>query len=254
MVLTGTFLVVCVAIILVALGINGLPSPPAVTTKNLPRIPWKWAFRLVNTVKKSNDTYSYLGWDTATESMWIRQGLQQEIGFLTREGGKVKPIRGLPKNADYAIFPGDPNYPFIAFSIDSEGSELYDLYVYDRKKKSSQLLVADAGRVYLGPFSPDQSWYAYASTHHTGSSSSVSLIDPHDPSTDHVVSPEKGDFIPATFSPSGRYLTLVNMLSFGAKRLFIHDIKLGQTKLLAAQVGDSTYMDNPRSGVLVLVR
>jgi dipeptidyl aminopeptidase/acylaminoacyl peptidase len=246
MVRIGISLLVCLVVIILVLGIYGVPAPPSVTTKNLPRIPWNWAFRLVKTVQQSSDSYSYLGWDVATRSMWIREGLKQEIGFLSGPGSDIKPVKGLPKNVNYAIFPHDPDYPFITFYSDKEGGELYDLYAYDHKNKSNQLLVADAGRVYLGPFSPDRRWYSYASTRHDGSSFSVSLIDPADPSTDHLVYDGEGDFIPATFSASGRYLIMINWLSFGDTRLFLHDIESGQTQLLAPQIGDSTYIDNPR--------
>ena len=233
---TGTILLVIV----------GIPTPPAITTENVGRIPWKWVWRLGSTVQQFSTTTKFQAWVPYGRQMIISTGTNQKIHRLQAPGASPEIQEGVPDRASYILFPRDSSHHFLVYTLDEGGSELYRLYGYDQNTRTTITLTQEPARSYLCCFDPPGERIAYSSTRRNGKDFDLYLMNPSDPTTEELVYQADGGFFPFSWSPDGRYLAVTQTLSHSFERLYLFDVENRVMRRLFSEWGDSVSFTAPR--------
>ena len=234
--ITGTILLVIV----------GVPSPPAITTKNVGRIPWKWAWRLGSTVRELSTITQFQAWVPFGHQMIISTGTDGKIHRLQAPEVSPEPLEGVPDRTSYILFPRDSSQRFLVYSLDEGGSELYRLYRYDQNTRTTTTLTQEPARSYLCCFDPQGERIAYSSTRRNGEDFDLYLMNPADPTTEELMYQADGNFFPFSWSSDGRYLAVTQTLSHTFERLYLFDVENRVMQRLLSEWGDSVSFTSPR--------
>ena len=241
----GFALIILLVMGVIVLAITGVPSPPAITTENMPRVPWKWAWRLASTVQKMSATTSFSAWAPTGRQMLIRSGSNGKVHLLKVPDGPLEEIEGLPDHATDILFPRDTTENFFVFSLDEGGSELYRHYQYDKNTHTTIPLTQEPARSHLCCSDPQGNRIAYSSTRRNGANFDLYLVDPQDSVSDEMVYQADGEFFPLAWSPDGRYLAVSQYLSHTIERLYLFDLKTRNMLRLFPEWGDSVSFTVP---------
>ena len=131
-----------VIIVAIYLSITGFPKPFAITTENVPRVPFSYANNIFSTYNQymSSESMRLMGWaPDKEESLLVR--FRDGIGILHKPDSTPQLIQDLPTNRP--IFHPDAGKRYILYREDnSGGKETYQIYKYDLDTKENKLLTS----------------------------------------------------------------------------------------------------------------
>lgn len=146
-------------------------------------------------------------------------GARQQLTFFS------EPVRSgtyHPNGGDYLIF-----------SKDAGGGEWYQLFRYDLSTGDSTLLTDGKSRNVMGPWSTGGDQIAYTSTRRTGQDTDLWVMNPADPTTDHMLAQlSGGGWEPLDWSPDDRKILLQQGLSVNESYLWLVDAGTGEMTAL----------------------
>lgn len=114
---------------------------------------------------------------------------------------------------------------------DQNGDEQHQLYALPAAGGWPQPLTSNLSvqHTFLSePYSPDGRWIAYASNEREQTQQDVWLLDAR--SGEKRLAKENGFLLPVSWSPDGRYLTILNAVSNSSTELYLYDAEDGEAR------------------------
>jgi dipeptidyl aminopeptidase/acylaminoacyl peptidase len=146
-------------------------------------------------------------------------GARQQITFYA---DSVTSARFHPNGGDY-----------ILFMKDIGGGEWFQMYRYGVKTGDVTLLTDGKARNLPGPWSSSGDQIAYMSTRRTGKDTDLWVLNPADPTSDHMVAKlEGGGWEPADWSPDDKKILLLEGISINESYLWLVDTATGEKTAL----------------------
>jgi dipeptidyl aminopeptidase/acylaminoacyl peptidase len=136
----------------------------------------------------------------------------------------------------------------LAFTMDRDGNEVDQIYLFDPGKATTTLLTDGQSRNRLIAWSRDGKRLAYQSTRRDGRSNDVWIMDPkHPEKAELVVKASNGHWWgPVDFSKNRKYLLVQQMIEVTDSRIHLLNLRTGEMQLLAG--GEENPTANRASG------
>src|SRR5436190_15098410 len=221
-----------------ALAQTGVIAPNEnLVTDGLPPIP----VAIAEAARRYSDFHSAAFWDwhpTRREAIiGTRLGDVQQVYRLRSPGGERTQLTFFPDPVSGASYqPTDGRY--IVITKDSGGAEFFQKYRYDVTTGEITLLTDGKSRNVGGAWSHQGDRYAYMSTRRTGRDLDLWVVDPSNPTTDHMaLELQGGGYGPLDWSPDDRTILLGQGVSVNESYLWLVDLARGEKTLLAPQPG-----------------
>lgn len=221
----GLAVAVLVAIAVTALALWGLPSPPAMTTDNAPRVSWKWVWKNIGFVRRIQASRRFAGWLPGQSGMLVHIGTPGAVHVVDRPGAAPARLKGLPDRARYLVHSRFTERPYFVFSVDEGGSERYIHYRFDLERGTSQALTSIAARSYVGGFDGDGRRVIYASARRNQKDFDLYVVDVMNPASDTRVFEADGSFSAEAFSPDGRSALVTRAMSHTTNLVYLFDLE-----------------------------
>ena len=176
---------------------------------------------------------------------WLNDG--KGLLFLTRFGDSaqihlIEQPKGVRKQLtfftepilDASVCPDKDRNGFI-FTKDIGGSEVYQLYYYDIDSQSYSRLTDGKSKNRIGVWNKTGSAFAYASIRPNQKDYHIYLQDIDDPGNEKLLWNGEGLWIPVSWSPDNRYLTLNNFHSINECHLYYIDVETREIKSISTK-------------------
>jgi dipeptidyl aminopeptidase/acylaminoacyl peptidase len=215
-----------------------IPPNENLQAEGIPAIP----AALASTVARYTNyrTASFAGWDPEHREMLIstRFGDVAQLHLVRFPGGARSQLTYFPDPVLTAKYhPARSDY-FI-FSKDVGGGEFFQIYRYDLASGAVTLLTDGKSRNVGAVWAGDGSKIAYGSTRRDGSDVDLWVMDPADPTTDHLAARlDGGGWEALDWSPDGRKLLALDEVSAEESYLYSIDAASGEKTLLTPK-GDA---------------
>jgi len=155
---------------------------------------------------------------------------------VTAPGQSPTFLTKLPKDIRHIYSPPDGKY--FLYRKDVGGDEVHQIYRYDIETDKSTLLTDGRSRNSYPVWSNSGRWLMYSSTRRNGKEMDVYVVDPLDPSSDHLVARFDGTDVAAfDWSPDDRKVVLSDYKSVDETFLWLVDVATGQKTLLTPRTG-----------------
>jgi dipeptidyl aminopeptidase/acylaminoacyl peptidase len=212
----------------------GVPSPPAISTQGVTRVPWKPLFKSFSAIKKMRTSAWFAAWYPPERRMLIYASsrLTPQPHILSEPGGQPEKLISLPDMAWYIQFHPDANGKYFVFCMDVDGTEHYQLYRFDLSDLTYHQFTDSRSTNSPGYFNPQGNSFAYISSRSLGHETDIHIIDPAHPESDKIIYQAKCDFRVGDWSPAGNQLLVSELISENENRLHILDIETGEMKNL----------------------
>ncbi len=214
-----------------------LPVPSNLTAEQIPPIPAS----LMEELAPYNEsrTATLIDWHPTRREMLIstRFGQTPQIHRVLVPGGArtqltfyADRVAGLRYRPDGSSF---------LFSKDVGGGEWFQIYSYDTRSGRATLLTDGKSRNSGGLWSRDGAHFAFASTRRNGRDMDIYIgVPEHPEEARRVVEADSGGWEPQDFSPDGKSLVVVRVVSAYEASLILVDTASGQqTALTPRQAG-----------------
>ena len=188
-------------------------------------------------------------WHPQRRELLIRTrfGNTFQIHRVTMPGGARQQLTFFPDPVSGGHFhPNGGDY--ILFSKDVGGGEWYQLFRYDLATGNSTMITDGKSRNIPGPWSASGDQEAYVSTRRTGRDLDLWIINPADPSTDHLLTQlSGGGWRPEDWSPDDKRILLLEEISVNETHLWSVDTATGEkTELTPRKTGEQVAYANAR--------
>ncbi len=187
-------------------------------------------------------TAAFWDWHPTRREMIIgtRFGDALQLHRVRSPGGDRTQLTFFPDPVSGASYqPTDGRY--IVFTKDVGGAEFFQKYRYDVATGETTLLTDGKSRNVDGAWSHRGDRYAYMSTRRNGRDLDLWVMDPSDPTSDHMVLQlEGGGTGPADWSRDDRQILLIRRVSINESYLWVVDVATGQKLLLTPKEGSDT--------------
>ncbi|OGF67960.1 MAG: peptidase S9, prolyl oligopeptidase, partial [Candidatus Fischerbacteria bacterium RBG_13_37_8] len=121
---------------------------------------------------------------------------------------------------------------------DIGGSENYQMYRYDMANGKITLITDGQSRNTGGKWSNHTNQLAYESTRRTGKDTDIWVINPTEPSSDHLLAElEGGGWSAIDWSPDDKKILLIEYVSINESYLWILDVEKGKKTLITPKSG-----------------
>src|SRR5712691_19272 len=161
----------------------------------------------------------------------------QQMHFVKFPGGARTQVTFFPDPisvGSYQPTRGD----YIVFTKDVGGAEFFQKYRYDVATGEITLLTDGKSRNVGGAWSHAGDRYAYMSTRRDGRDLDLWVVDPSNPTSDHMVLElQGGGYSPLDWSPDDRTMLLWQGVSVNESYLWLLDVASGKKTILAPQPG-----------------
>lgn len=225
-----------------AVAVAQVADPPAaMTLESVPGVPISLVKELA--AYASTRFARRESWHPVRREMLIstRFGDTEQIHLVRSPGGMRQQLTFPPDRAQIASFePARGDY-FLFFK-DVGGNERYQMYRQDVQSGSVTMLTDGTSRNAAGTWSPDGRLFAYRSNSRTGRHMDIHVMDPLRPGSSRLaVELTPGIWRVTDWSPNGRQLLLIEMVSDVDTRLWLADAQTG-AKTRIATPGDSAVL------------
>src|SRR6266705_3003203 len=184
-------------------------------------------------------TAAFWDWHPTRREMIIgtRFGDAQQLHRVRSPGSDRTQLTFFPDPVSGASYqPTEGRY--IVFTKDVGGAEFFQKYRYDGATGEITLLTDGKSRNVGGAWSHKGDRYAYMSTRRNGRDLDLWVVDPSNPTSDHMVLElQGGGYAPVDWSPDDRTILLWQGVSVNESYLWLVDVARGQKTLLAPQPG-----------------
>ena len=182
---------------------------------------------------------AFWDWHPTRREMIVgtRFGDAPQLHRVRSPGGDRTQLTFFPDPVSGASYqPTDGRY--IVFTKDLGGAEFFQKYRYDVTTGEITLLTDGKSRNVGGAWSHQGDRYAYMSTRRTGRDLDLWVVDPSNPTTDHMaLKLQGGGYGPLDWSPDDRTILLWQGVSVNESYLWLVDLARGEKTLLAPQPG-----------------
>jgi len=140
-----------------------------------------------------------------------------------------------------------PDGSQIAFNADANGDEQHVIYLVPARGGSLQALTTIPAQHYLGssPFSPDGKTLAYSGNDLTPENMEVIIRDLETGETGRPFPSGGAMFVPVAWSPDGRYLSALRLVSNTDSDILVMDMSGGEVLNLTAHEGETSFSPGP---------
>ena len=173
-------------------------------------------------------------WNPTRREMLIatRFGDTPQLHVVKMPGGERKQLTFFSDAVGNGTFHPDGG-DYIVFSKDIGGGEWFQLYRYDLKTGEVTLLTDGKSRNLRGPWSSAGDRIAYMSTRRTGKDTDLWVMNPADPSSDHLLTQlTGGGWEPMDWSPDDKKILLIEGISINESYLWLVDTTTGEKTAL----------------------
>jgi dipeptidyl aminopeptidase/acylaminoacyl peptidase len=226
---SATTIAALIAIAVVALAVNGLPRPGAISADGVPRMPWKPAIQSFQAVRQIMTNVSFQAWRPAKPGILVRafDGMKPQLHRIENAGGDLSVVTSTEESPGQVHMNPDPERNYIVFGMDVGGSEFYQLYRLDLADGAIHPLTDGDSRNLAGEFDRAGGLLAYTSTRRNGEDSDIYLIDPEHPESDRLLTEVEGSWYPGDWSPDGGRFLVGHYISINETSIHLLDIETG---------------------------
>jgi dipeptidyl aminopeptidase/acylaminoacyl peptidase len=216
----------------------GVPAPPGVSTRHVPRLQWSAAWNLVGAVRELGAGVGTAGWPIGPAQLWISKGGPGETRYfaLHAPGEPGQAITALPPQVAQLVGNGNPRSPRVVFALDEGGSERSRVYAWTPALDSIVPLTPALGRLALCCVNDSDTRVALETVQGDPGHSDAAVADPGRATPIHVLASSSGGLTqPLAWAHDGRTLLLFEQTDF------IHAIPMladAETGHVAALVPD----------------
>ena len=238
----GLGVLALVAAAVFALLIVGVPRPPAVTARHVPRLSWRSGVAVVGTVRESGASLDSRGWPAGPGEFWISIGYPPQTRYLAlrRAGDPGRQLSAIPGAATQLVGRGDSAHPVVVFTRYEGGSERSRLYSWEPGRDSATPLTPAFDRLDLCCVNPSGSLVAFGRDRAGSGESDVLVMDPRRPGSPRaIMSRMAGAASPKAWSADGRHLLVLEAVSFSRRVAWVADAATGQVERLVPAWGDT---------------
>jgi dipeptidyl aminopeptidase/acylaminoacyl peptidase len=229
-----------VLIVAIYLSITGLPKPFAITTENVPRVPFSYASNIFNTYQEymmGSGSFALLDWvPDQDEALYVRHS--GGIGILHKPDSTPQLMDDWPKYRP--IFHPDADKRYFLYTEDnSSGKETYQIYKYDLDTKESSLITNGKDDHSYPRFIPGCDKIIYTKKAKNETDRTLYLKDLNNPDSERMLFRASSEFYGNghiyidDFSPDGTKVIL--RLNYFSPTPAILDIETGELKLLVKE-------------------
>jgi dipeptidyl aminopeptidase/acylaminoacyl peptidase len=170
------------------------------------------------------------GWDAEGNGMFVvtRFAETRQVHYVSIKGGSRKqltffkePVSGI------GVRPYAPEPGFL-FSKDIGGNEMYQIYYYDMKDGSYQMLTDGKSRNSSFVWSEKGEAFAFVSNKRNGRDFDIYITNMKNPKQAKLIYESKGYWGPIEWSPDGKQLLIYNYISINESSIYILDINSGK--------------------------
>jgi dipeptidyl aminopeptidase/acylaminoacyl peptidase len=199
---------------------------------DVPKIPPALVSRLNQ--YQSVRSAGFLDWDKDGKSLYIRTrfGDVSQIHHVLNPGGARHQLTW--QQNPIGQFERRPMSEELAFTMDQNGGEFDQIYLFDPKTANRRMLTDGQSRNKLMRWSADGKRLAFQSTRRNGRSNDVWVLNPDRPDqAELLLEAENGDWwAPADFSRDGNTLLLQQMIDIADSRIHVMDLKTGESRMV----------------------
>ncbi|HEY4978429.1 MAG TPA: prolyl oligopeptidase family serine peptidase [Candidatus Acidoferrum sp.] len=223
------------------LAIIGVPKPPSITARHVPRVSWRSAAQSVGAIRELGEMLGSVGWLSGTSEVVVITGTGpgRKRTLVSMPGEKGRSLREIPPRAESLLGSPDDSHPLVAYLLDEGGSERYRLFSWVPGAQPVAL-TSNPERLELCCINSSGSLVAFSRNNKEDGLSDLLIVNPRDPSSVRVVASDlKGEAAPTEWSPDGTRLLILQNLSFNTSRAMIFDTSKNEIVRLVPEWGDT---------------
>lgn len=189
-------------------------------------------------------------WHPAKREMLImtRFAETNQVHRVAAPGAARTQLTFFPDRVSGARYP-PVDRGFFVFSKDVGGGEWFQNYRLDESTGAITLLTDGKSRNSLGVWSRAGDRMAYTSTRRTGRDTDIYVIDPADPKSDRLVHEvEGGGWVVLDWSPDGRSLLVMELISVNETSLYLLSLERGERTRIAGGGPEPVAYQNAQFG------
>jgi len=221
---------------------------PNLVTEGIPKVPAS----LARTVQRYTNGYGLplAGWDAAKQEIWIKD-LKSDSTVVYRVAapdGATKPMLYIPTGV-YDLY-YQPQGKYLVYNRDTNGNEAFQMYLYNIETSKRALLTDGKSRNTEPVWSNAGDRIIFSSSPAGGKGVSLSVMNPLDPQTNHLLAQSSGTYFKAyDWSPNDRQAVFVDYVSNTTSVLWLIDVGTGEKTLLSPKKETpDDYYDSPQFG------
>src|SRR5215813_10916891 len=203
---------------------------------------------LANDVSRYTRIYGLplAGWAPDKRELWIKNLSQfSYISSISAPGEKPKTIRHIFGSGIYDFYI-QPQGNYLIYNQDKDGTEKYQMYLYDLKRGKSALLSDSNVRDTEFVWSNSGEQVVYSSTA-GGNGVSLYLITPLKPESKRLLVKSDDKYLKAyDWSPDDRLAAYCEFMSMDASKLWVINVETGVKSLLSEQSNKEDYYSTPQ--------
>lgn len=168
----------------------------------------------------------FAGWDAEGRGMYLitRFGETSQAHYVEKPGGMRRQLTFFDEPVSGLSVRPLKDKPGFLFSKDVGGSEKYQIFYYDMRDGSYEMLTDGKSRNGSTVWSNDGYKFAYMSNKRNGRDFDVYIAEMSNAKNPEMVYEGKGYWIPIEWSPDNKKLILANYISINESSLYIFDI------------------------------
>ena len=238
------FLIIAASLVTVKAQDGFVKPGPDLEMGGIPPIPKS----LANDVRR----YTYIsgsplaGWAPDKREIWVK-GISQlsYISSVSSPGEKSKMIKYIPRPGIYDIYI-QPQGHYLIFNQDKDGTEKYQMHLYDLQNGKITLLSDSNARDTEFVWSNSGGQVVYSSTA-GGKGVSLYLITPLKPESKRLLVKSNDNYLKAyDWSPGDKLVAYCEFISMDASRLWVINIETGVKTLLSEHSSNEDYYSTPQ--------
>ncbi len=184
--------------------------------------------------------YALAGWDPVKRELWAKRLTSYSSNvFSVRTPGDAPHLHTLIPTGVYDIY-YSPQGTSLVYVKDTDGNEVFQLYVFDPTRQSSAVVSDGKSRNTEPVWSNRGDRVIYSSNRRNGTDTDLYVVDPSDRgSTRPLAQADGGGYLKVfDWSADDRHALFYNWLSANESYLYIVDVASGQKTLLTPRVGN----------------
>ncbi|HYX28427.1 MAG TPA: DPP IV N-terminal domain-containing protein, partial [Pyrinomonadaceae bacterium] len=219
---------------------------PNLVTEGVPKIPASLA-RAAQRYTTNAYGLPVAGWDASKREIWIKD-LKSDSTVVYRvaaESGAIQPVLNIPTGV-YDLY-YQPQGKYLVYNQDTNGNEQFQMYLFSIETNKSTLLTDGKSRNTEPVWSNAGDRIILSTSPAGGKGVSLSVINPLDPQTNHVVAQSSGTYFKAyDWSPDDRQAAFIDYTSNTTSALWLVDPRTGEKTLLSPREKPDEYYDSPQ--------
>ena len=172
---------------------------------------------------------SFTGWSNVDDGMYVMTRLEntRQVYYVAEPNAELvqitdfeEPVGGMD------VDPREGKDGFL-FTKDVGGSEMYQVYYFDRETGEHTMLTDGESRNGSLEWMPSGKHFAFASNMRNGKDTDVWLMNPDNPEEKRLLTEREGLWNPIEWSPDETRLLVINYVSANESRVYIVDAESG---------------------------